>query len=173
MKISFIWVSIPILVTCVRFIQHMFSKTCQYAIKAVIYIHKQSLEGKKVGAKEIGQEIDAPDAFTAKILQILVRQQVVGSFKGPTGGFFVDKSHESKTLKDVVMAIDGDGLFHGCSLGLKQCSEVNPCPLHFEVVKVRKEMDHMLTFKSIKHLAVEVIKGETRLSQLTSLGIDN
>jgi len=69
--------------------------------------------------------------------------------------------------------VDGDHLFSGCSLGLPRCSEKNPCPLHFEVVKVRKEMDHMLTFKSIKHLAVEVIKGETRLSQLTSLGIDN
>ena len=144
----------------------MFSKTCQYAIKAVIYIHKQTLEGKKVGAKEIGQEIDAPDAFTAKILQILVRQQLVGSFKGPTGGFFVDKSHESKTLKDVVMAIDGDGLFHGCSLGLKQCSEVNPCPLHFEISNVRTKIIHMLTVKSLKQLAEEVGDGTTVLARL-------
>lgn len=144
----------------------MFSKTCQYAIKAVIYIHKQSLEGKKVGAKEIGQEINAPDAFTAKILQILVRQQIIGSFKGPTGGFLVDKIHESKTLKDVVEAIDGDGLFHGCSLGLNQCSEKNPCPLHFEIANVRKNIIHMLTAKSLKQMAEEVGDGTTVLARL-------
>ncbi|MCL6260235.1 Rrf2 family transcriptional regulator [Aquiflexum sp. TKW24L] len=144
----------------------MFSKSCQYAIKAVIYIHKQSLDGKKVGAKEIGQEIDTPDAFTAKILQVLVKQHVVGSFKGPTGGFFVDKSHESKTLKDVVMAIDGDNLFQGCSLGLNQCSEKNPCPLHFEIVKVRSNIHYMLTSKSLKQLAEEVGDGSTVLARL-------
>ena len=151
----------------------MFSQATKYAIKAVIYIWTQSLEDRKVGAKEIGAKIDAPEAFTAKILQTLVRAKVIGSFKGPTGGFFVDETHAQVTLKDVIKAVDGDHLFSGCSLGLPKCSEKNPCPLHFEVVKVRKEMDHMLTFKSIKHLAVEVIKGETRLSQLISLGIDN
>ncbi|MBS4072989.1 MAG: Rrf2 family transcriptional regulator [Algoriphagus sp.] len=151
----------------------MFSQATKYAIKAVIYIWTQSLEDRKVGAKEIGAKIDAPEAFTAKILQTLVRAKVIGSFKGPTGGFFVDETLAQVTLKDVIKAVDGDHLFSGCSLGLPKCSEKNPCPLHFEVVKVRKEMDHMLTFKSIKHLAVEVIKGETRLSQLTSLGIDN
>jgi Rrf2 family protein len=143
----------------------MFSKTCQYAIKAVIYIHKQSLGGKKVSAKEIGQEIHAPDAFTAKILQILVKQQVIGSFKGPTGGFFVDKSHDSKTLKDVVMAIDGDSLFQGCSLGLNQCSEENPCPLHFEISNVRLKIVHMLTVKSLRQLAEEVGDGTTVLAR--------
>jgi Rrf2 family protein len=144
----------------------MFSKTCQYAIKAVIYINKQSLAGQKVGAKEIGHEINAPDAFTAKILQVLVKQNVVGSFKGPTGGFFVDKTHESKTLKDVVLAIDGDQLFNGCSLGLSQCSEDNPCPLHFEIKNVRSKIIHMLTVKSLKQLAEEVVDGSTVLARL-------
>jgi Rrf2 family iron-sulfur cluster assembly transcriptional regulator len=31
---------------------------------------------------------------------------------------------------------------------------------------VRRELDRMLTSKSLKHLAVEVIKGETRLSTI-------
>lgn len=145
----------------------MFSQAAKYAIKSVIYIWTQSLEDRKVGAKEIGSKIDAPEAFTAKILQTLVRAKLIGSFKGPTGGFFVDESHSHVNLKDVVVAVDGDYLFSGCSLGLPKCNEKNPCPLHFEVVKVRKDFDHMLTTKSIKHLAVEVIKGETRLSDLT------
>ena len=142
----------------------MFSQAAKYAIKSVIFIWTQSLEDKKVGAKEIGAEIDAPEAFTAKILQTLVKAKIIGSTIGPNGGFFADETHSKITLKDIVKIVDGDHLFSGCSLGLPNCSEKNPCPLHFEVVKVRKELDIMLTSKSIKLLAVEVIKGETKLA---------
>ena len=144
----------------------MFSQATKYAIKSVIYIWTKSIEDKRVGAKEIGTEINAPDAFTAKILQTLVKAKIIGSQKGPNGGFFTDESHTKITLKDVVRAIDGDQLFAGCSLGLPQCSEKTPCPLHFEVVGVRKQIDHMLTSKSIKSLAIEVIKGTSKLSDL-------
>lgn len=144
----------------------MFSQATKYAIKSVIYVWTKSLEDRKVGAKEIGTEIDAPEAFTAKILQTLVRAKIIGSQKGPNGGFYTDESHTKVTLKDVVKAIDGDQLFTGCSLGLPKCSENTPCPLHFEVVKLRKQIDYMLTSKSIKVLAIEVIKGTSNLSDL-------
>lgn len=80
--------------------------------------------------------------------------------------FFADESHSKITMKDVVKAIDGEELFSGCSLGLPKCSEKNPCPLHFDIVKVRKEIELMLTSKSIKLLAVEEIKGTSNLSYL-------
>ena len=51
----------------------MFSQASKYAIKSVIYIWTQSLEDRKVGAKEIGANIEAPEAFTAKILQQLTK----------------------------------------------------------------------------------------------------
>ena len=96
----------------------MFSQAAKYAAKAVIFIWTQSLEDRKVGAKEISTKIDAPEAFTAKILQLLTKAKIVGSIKGPNGGFFTDESHSKYTLKDVVKTVDGDHLFSGCSLGL-------------------------------------------------------
>ncbi|WP_373496196.1 Rrf2 family transcriptional regulator [Aquiflexum sp.] len=144
----------------------MFSKACQYGIKSVIYIWKQSQIGQKVGAKEIAAYVDAPEPFTAKILQELVRKKLIGSQKGPSGGFFAGKEHEKYTLKDLVVVIDGNELFDGCSLGLKQCSETNPCPLHNEIKKIRVELVEMLTKKSLKQLAEEVESGETVLSRL-------
>jgi Rrf2 family transcriptional regulator, iron-sulfur cluster assembly transcription factor len=145
----------------------MFSKASQYAIKSIIYIWTQSLYDRKVGAKEIGAEIAAPEAFTAKILQILSKAKLIGSLKGPNGGFYADDTHGKFTLKDVVKAMDGDTLFSGCAVGLPKCSEKNPCPLHFEIVRCRKEVEVMLTSKSLKTLALEVIKGETNLSKIT------
>ncbi|MCC5938755.1 MAG: Rrf2 family transcriptional regulator [Lunatimonas sp.] len=144
----------------------MFSKACQYGIKSVIYIWKQSLNGSKVGAKEIAEHIHAPEPFTAKILQDLVRKDIVSSQKGPTGGFYVDEDHEGLTLRDLVVAIDGDELFVGCTLGLKFCSETNPCPVHFDILKIRTQLQEMLTKKSLKELAMEVESGDTVLARL-------
>ncbi len=143
----------------------MFSKSCQYAIKAVIFIWVQSLEGRKSNPSEISRGINAPQSFTAKILQTLVKKNIIASFKGPTGGFFSNQNHEAKTIFDVVMAIDGDTIFEGCGLGLDQCSSANPCPLHDEFLKVRNQTKVMLTSKTLKELAIEVGDGAAVLAR--------
>ncbi|GAA4300662.1 Rrf2 family transcriptional regulator [Compostibacter hankyongensis] len=122
----------------------MFSKTCEYAIRAMIFIAQKSRDGDKVGIKEIAKGIDSPVHFIAKILQDLSRKQLVGSVKGPNGGFYLDKNSLKYSLADIVRVVDGDKLFSGCGLGLKQCSETHPCPIHHEFGKIRREMHAML-----------------------------
>ncbi|WP_225974164.1 RrF2 family transcriptional regulator [Arachidicoccus ginsenosidivorans] len=73
----------------------LFSKTCEYAIRACIYIAQQSGEDKKVAIKEIAKGIDSPEHFIAKILQNLSKKGFINSVKGPNGGFYMDK----RTLK--------------------------------------------------------------------------
>jgi Rrf2 family protein len=122
----------------------MFSKTCEYAIRAVLFIAQKSSDGRRVGIKEIAKGIDSPEHFIAKILQDLSRHGLVQSQKGPTGGFYLDKPALNNTLADIVREVDGDKIFSGCSLGLKQCSETKPCPLHEEFKKIRKDIFEML-----------------------------
>jgi Rrf2 family protein len=122
----------------------MFSKTCEYAIRAVLYIAQKSEDGVRVGIKDIAAGIDSPEHFIAKILQDLGRKGLVQSQKGPSGGFYLDKSSLKYSLADVVRAVDGDNLFSGCALGLKQCSESKPCPLHHEFKRIRGEVYTML-----------------------------
>jgi len=57
----------------------MFSKACEYAIRSVVFISVSSLKGERVGFKEIAKEIDAPEAFTAKILQKLSKSGIIES----------------------------------------------------------------------------------------------
>ena len=45
----------------------MFSKTCEYALKIMMYLAVHQPENRLVGLKEIAQAIDSPVAFTAKI----------------------------------------------------------------------------------------------------------
>lgn len=122
----------------------MFSKTCEYAIRAMIFIAQKSKDGNKVGIKEIAKGIDSPEHFIAKILQDLGRRRLLQSLKGPNGGFYLDAEGLDCSLADIVKVVDGDKLFTGCGLGLKQCSETHPCPIHHEFKAVRKGIQHML-----------------------------
>jgi len=121
----------------------MFSKTCEYGIRAMIFISQKSSEGTKVGVKEISKGIDSPEHFIAKILQDLSRRGLVTSYKGPNGGFFIEKESEV-TLADIVKAIDGDKLFVKCGLGLGYCSEDRPCPIHNDFKIIRNSISEML-----------------------------
>lgn len=79
--------------------------------------------------KEIAEEIDSPVAFTAKILQLLSKNKIVDSVKGAYGGFEIDREQMDKLkLSQIVDAIDGDKIYAGCGLGLKECNADKPCP---------------------------------------------
>ncbi len=122
----------------------MFSKTCEYAIRAMIFIAQKTKEGRRVGIKEIAKGIDSPEHFIAKILQELSRKGLLQSAKGPNGGFYLDNDSLDQPLADIVRAVDGDKIFQGCGLGLKQCSETHPCPIHHDFKKIRKGLLEML-----------------------------
>jgi len=141
----------------------MFSKTCEYAIRATIFIAQKSRQGERAGIKDIAKGIEAPEHFIAKILQELSRKSLVLSAKGPNGGFYHNQESAQSTLADIVRTIDGDKIFNGCGLGLKQCSESHPCPLHHEFKKVRNEIQRMLEKARIGTLSREL---ENQLSFL-------
>ncbi len=122
----------------------MFSKTCEYAIRAMLFIAQKTKEGDRIGIKEIAKGIDSPEHFIAKILQDLSRKGLLQSAKGPTGGFYLNDSSMKQSLADIVKAVDGDKIFQGCGLGLKQCSEALPCPIHHEFKRMRKQLFQML-----------------------------
>lgn len=142
----------------------MFSKTCQYAIRATIFISKKSSEGERVGIKEIAKGIDSPEHFIAKILQDLSKKGLVSSFKGPNGGFFIEEDSDC-TIADIVKAIDGNKVFSGCGLGLDYCSESRPCPIHNEFKVVRDELSRVLNNAKISMFNENLIKSLTYIKQ--------
>lgn len=138
----------------------MFSKACEYGIKATIFIALKSYEGLRVSPKEIAKEIDSPEAFTAKILQALARHNVVNSIKGAYGGFEIAKGSIAKIkLSHIVNAIDGDAIYKGCGLGLKTCDENHPCPVHDKFKAIREDLKIMLEETTLEELAFNIKSG--------------
>ena len=66
-------------------------------------------------------------------------------------------------LKDLVLAIDGEGLFTECGLGLKTCNEHAPCPIHHTYKPIRTQIITMLENTSLKTLSVQLEAGDAVL----------
>ena len=138
----------------------MFSKACEYAIKASIYIARQSLQKRRVNVKEVSQSVDAPVAFTAKILQVLCREDIMQSVRGQQGGFVFDEIKQKEIkIFDLVRIFDGDGLFTQCGLGLHKCSSESPCPVHDDFKMVREKLLEMTQKHSLYDLALKTESG--------------
>ncbi|MBS1764094.1 MAG: Rrf2 family transcriptional regulator [Bacteroidetes bacterium] len=142
----------------------MFSKACEHGIKAIIYIATQSLQGNRVKIGDVAINSGSPGAFTAKVLGTLTKHNIVNSYTGPTGGFDMSmKQMRQIKMSDIVYAIDGDNIYNGCGLGLSECNNEQPCPMHDKFIKVRKGIKEMLTKTSVYDLALGLQSGKTVL----------
>lgn len=142
----------------------MFSKACEYGIKASIFIAINSYENRRVSPKEISKEIDSPQAFTAKILQDLVRHNIIKSVQGAYGGFEIEKDTIATIkLSQIVEAIDGNSIYNGCGLGLHICDDEHPCPVHDKFKIVRLELKNMLENTNLEQLALDIKAGTSFL----------
>lgn len=118
----------------------MISKSCKYAIRAAVFIASQAVKDIKPGVKEIAEEIEAPQAFTAKILQNLSKYKIVTSLKGPYGGFYCENYQLDLPVIEIVNAIDGVAVFKECVMGLHSCKDEHPCPMHFKYAENRNNL---------------------------------
>jgi len=144
----------------------MFSKACEYGIRATTYIALQSLQGRRVSLKEIAEEINSPAAFTAKILHQLAKSDILESNKGPKGGFEIPKEKiDTIMLSDIVFSIDGNSIYEGCALGFDECNGNMPCPMHDKFMSIRDELKNMLKRTSLYELATQLEMGLTFLKQ--------
>ncbi|WP_374165227.1 Rrf2 family transcriptional regulator [Arcticibacter sp. MXS-1] len=127
------------------------SKSCEYAIRAAVYIGYKTTRGEKTGIPEIADAVGSPMHFTGKILQTLSRKKVISSSKGPNGGFFIEDP-TSLYLVDIIRAVDGNDLFSSCVMGLKNCSDSKPCPMHSQIKPIRTQLLIEFSKKSIHEL---------------------
>ncbi len=143
--------------------QNMFSKSCKYAIRAVLYLAINTDDDTKLGVEELATELVFPKHFLGKILQQLAKSGMVSSAKGKNGGFYLSKQNKAANLLTVIESIDGKGIFTDCILGLDNCSNENPCPYHNSIQKVRSEFLMQLKGETIEASAKRINEQSLKL----------
>jgi Rrf2 family protein len=82
------------------------SRSTGYALLAVGYIAKNQGDGV-VLSQDISNEYNIPLEYLLKILQQLVRANVLRSKRGPRGGFSLAKPTNRITMLEIIEAVDG------------------------------------------------------------------
>ncbi len=116
----------------------MFSQTSEYAIRALSILARYS-QDQFVLVGTLAGSADLPHHYLSKILQNLVRMQILESRKGSKGGFRLARDPDQITLYDVVNAIENLGTTRRCLLGQAECSDERACPLHEFWVRISND----------------------------------
>jgi len=106
------------------------SRSTGYALVAVGYIAQHYKEGAVLAAR-ISKEYNIPLEYLLKILQQLVRANVLRSKRGPRGGFFLAHPSENITLLQIIEAVDGPLMSH-----LHLAEQTNNAPFSLKMEEV-------------------------------------
>ena len=143
----------------------MFTKSTEYAIRALVYVILQNSNGRRPGFKEIAKGIDSPEPYLAKILQNLTKLEIIKSAKGRGGGFFFPNPERKLPLFEVIKVTEGESFFTKCGFGLNNCDANNPCPVHEHYKPIREQLFSFVMKESIQSLAGKVENHEAVLTR--------
>jgi len=145
----------------------MFSRSAGYAVEALTYLAGQP-SGKLTGAREIAAATRIPMPFLWKILRHLSQEKLVRSFKGVRGGYELARPAEKIVVSEILRASPDADLANSCVLGLAQCNDVTPCPLHSYWKGVRKQIGDVLEHTTLADLARKARKSIRKRSRVSS-----
>lgn len=129
----------------------MISQTMEYALRAIVTIAQHG--GQPCTAKKIAEIAQVPLPYLSKLMQGLVRGNIVNSQRGLHGGFVLAKEPSEFSLLDVVNVVEPLKRIHECPLG-DQSHGTALCPLH-------RRLDQAVE-------ATEIIFRETTLAEMLS-----
>jgi Rrf2 family protein len=141
----------------------LLSKACEYGIRATLHLAKADA-ATYVPIRTISEALGIPYPFLAKVVQTLTQHHVLESSRGAAGGVRLARPADRILLKEIVVAVDGPAIFHACVLGLPECGERKPCPLHEQWAPVRGEIEAMFARVTLAELARRMAAGDFRLA---------
>jgi Rrf2 family protein len=142
----------------------MLSNASKYAIRSVLYLANNSAKKNKYGAKRIAEDLEIPLHFIAKLLQQLAKKGIISSVKGPRGGFFTSSKDLENNVCTILNEIETGDVFEPCFMGLPQCGDENPCPVHHIVAPFKDAILEKFEHQTIGQFAQEINEGGTFLS---------
>ncbi|MBX7245381.1 MAG: Rrf2 family transcriptional regulator [Candidatus Sumerlaeaceae bacterium] len=105
----------------------MITTTGEYALRAAVMLAMNPKQPRTTA--EIAETTRVPAGYLSKIMQALVRAQLVDSQRGLGGGFVMRRDPSEVTVLDVLSAVDGlPQRIRKCPLGID--SHIRLCPVH-------------------------------------------
>jgi len=126
------------------------TRETDYAMRCVYYLTRKG--GAVTMVDEIARNMRSPKSFLAKILQKLVKADIVKSHRGVKGGFTLAKRPRDINFLHVIEAIQGPIAMNVCALDEKMCEFSNVCSIHPVWVDARQQVEKLLKKKNFADL---------------------
>ena len=126
----------------------MLPKTAEYALRAAVWLGGNPDQTES--ADRLAEQTKVPRRYLHKVLQDLVRANLVRSQSGPGGGYALARAPAKITILDVVNAVAPLERIRHCPLGLP--SHTRLCPLHAELDRVYAATEAALSRVTIAQL---------------------
>lgn len=140
------------------------SRACNYGIRALIYMVAKNGGQENTSIGEISEELDISFHFLTKTFQELNRANLLKSSRGPNGGVALTRPAADISMMEIILVIEGDDFFDTCLLGLPDCGNGAPCPIH-EVWKDKKDKMRLeFETTSLADLGVRVREDKMRIT---------
>ena len=127
------------------------SRSTGYALVAVGYIAQNYQEGAVLAAR-VSKEYTIPLEYLLKILQQLVRANVLRSKRGPRGGFFLARDAEKISMLEIIEAVDGPLFSH-----LQLAEQTNNVPFALKMEKVCTDVTDQVKTMFAKAMLSELL----------------
>jgi Rrf2 family protein len=127
-----------------------FSKTAEYAIRVLSYLHRYSQTSHSVNV--LHKELDLPYKYLTKMMTELVKKGLVNASRGRDGGLSLAKNSDDIHLCDILEAIGESVESERCILGFDKCDASNPCALHDQWIIPKVMIENMLTDTTLASL---------------------
>ena len=103
-------------------------------------------------AKYLHEQLQIPYKYLSKLMTSLAKNGYLSSIRGREGGYHIKVDPTRLTVSDVMEVVEGIDGFKTCVLGLPECSEENPCAMHYVWEKNKEVFIHTLRTTTIAEL---------------------
>lgn len=129
----------------------LYSKNCEYTLRALLCgLEKGDGEGFRV--KDACRKAGVPESFTRKGFQRLARGNVLKTIHGPGGGYQLKGSPDTISVLKIVKIVDGGQAYDHCVMGLSQCGDKAPCPIHPVWKRMKQKLIDELSRTSLQQM---------------------
>jgi Rrf2 family iron-sulfur cluster assembly transcriptional regulator len=129
----------------------IFNNPTKYAIRAMTFLGGRT-SGRFVSIREISRATNISLPFLAKVINRLARRRLVTAKRGPGGGVMLSRPAGRITVSEIVDAMGSTRANKQCILGLSECSDQAPCPVHDNWKGVRQVLLESLHTRTVTDL---------------------
>jgi len=135
------------------------TKKADYGLMAMKHLAEHAPQGA-CSAKDVADAYGIPQEALAKILQRLVKADLLHSQHGMNGGYTLARDPEKISAFEVIRAIDGPLFITSCITVRGECDQTDRCRIREPLRRVNESIEQVLRRISISEMKEETHSDE-------------